>query len=390
MDASYQSGWSKSSLRFMGFVEEIVFGEDYDGYLKTGCRAGKSAADILEYPTLKSHVQSIEGMIKSENEEAKKKNNLVADGQTQPAGGVTTTTTSGGDGDGAATSSAAGDDRQPQQSLGKSEADREISRLVHACIKIVVEPDTQTELIRLLQSSSVGKMLGQAHKQYILITFDVKFSGECDTKPHMRICPWVANRAKKLVHATIEARATAAGYETTQLVPGDFFLIPDGGKHGNLHRIKGLFKDDNGERFKHHSACVKVIKSEKGISDRHAGSRRGIGSISQDEYFYTIALDKMKLPVTQRKNFSGTNKGNSITDVPVLAKNSCWTLPKTKKTSVIDKYIIRAGGKDDDDDSSSSDEPAIEDASVPINVCACTTDTLSWCFFGASRGSPPA
>ena len=352
LDRSYQTGWSKSSLRFMGFVEEVVFGEAYDGYLKTGCRAGKSPADILEYPTLQTQMNSIQAMIKQEKEAAQKEQQ---DSLLTPPASTSGGAASSGPGGGA--TSSIGDEQPP---TGQSESDREITRLVHAQITITVEPESQTELIRALQSSSVGKMLGTAHQNYIAIVFDVKFCGESDTKPHIRIPPWPTTRAKKLVQAVLEGRSKTAGYENTQLVPGDFFLICDGGKHGNSHKIKNLFKDENGSNYKHHAACVKVIKSEQGITDRYAGTRRGWGSISQDEYFYAIALEKMKLPVVRRKHFAGTNKGNTITDVPVLAATACWTVPRSKKFEIIDKYIIRVGGKEDDDDSSSSEE-AVED-----------------------------
>ncbi|CAK0825748.1 unnamed protein product [Prorocentrum cordatum] len=334
LDRSYQTGWSKSSLRFMGFVEEVVFGEAYDGYLKTGCRASKSPADILEYPTLDAQMDSIVAMVAQEKEAAQKEHADSLHVAGGPGGGATSI-----------------GDEQPQ--TGQGESDREITRLA-------VEPESQAELKRALQSSTAGKMLGTAHKNYVVVVFDVMFCGESDTKPRVRIPPWPASRAEKLVQAALESRSLLAGYTSTQLAPGDFFLICDGGEHGNSHNIKNLFKDENGANYKRRSACVKVIKSETGITDRYSGARRGWGSIAQDEYFYVIALDKMKLPVLKRKRFAGTNKGNAIADVPVLAADACWTLPRSKKFEVIDKCVIRVGGKEEDDDSSSSDEPVEE------------------------------
>ena len=300
MDRSYQSGWARSTVRCMGFVEEVVFGESYDGYLKTGCRAGKSPTDILEYPSLKQQVESIASMI--EKEQATK---LAAQSPTKATG-------SDGEAEGNATADGQGDVPAGGSSgadrPSTSEAEREITRLVHSYCKIVVEPDSQSELKRLLQSSAVGKMLGMQHKHYILIVFDVKFCGEADTKPHARIPPWPQSRAKKVIHAVLESRATMAGYSATQLVPGDVFLIADGGKHGNGHKIKNLFKDENGANFKNHASIVKVIKSESGITDRITGTKRGVCNIVQDEHYFTIASEKMKLPVMRRKHFAGTHR----------------------------------------------------------------------------------
>eukprot|EP00974_Lingulodinium_polyedra_P005208 491070-Lingulodinium_polyedra.AAC.1 len=69
----------------------------------------------------------------------------------------------------------------------------------------------------------------------------------------------------------------------------------------------------------------------------------------------------MKLPVMRRKHFAGTNKGNTIVDVPVLSKEDCWKLRRAEKLELLDKYIIRVGGKEESDASSSSDTEAAED-----------------------------
>lgn len=162
---------------------------------------------------------------------------------------------------------------------------------------------------------------------------------------------------KKLTQATLEARAEAAGYTTTQLTPGDAFLVADGGKHGNSRLISGLFKDDNGAWLKHDTRTLQIIKSEECITDRMPGSRRGIGSISQNEHVHVVALEKMKLPVLKKLHFQGTNKGDTFGFVPLPGDESCWQVPHDEQLQLIDKYIIRVGGKEDsDDDCSDTDE----------------------------------
>ena len=47
--------------------------------------------------------------------------------------------------------------------------------------------------------------------------------------------------------------------------------------------------------------------------------------------------------------------GNTIVDVPVLSKDECWKLRRAEKLELLDRYIIRVGGKEESDTSSSSD-----------------------------------
>ena len=87
-----------------------------------------------------------------------------------------------------------------------------------------------------------------------------------------------------------------------------------------------------------------------------AAAKKGIGSIFQTEHFHAITSEKMKLPVMKRVHLKGTNKGDCMQDVPVLSVENLWMLPKAAKTELLDKYVIRCGGKEGSDDESSSED----------------------------------
>ena len=173
LDTSYQAGWERSMYKFMSFTEEIAFGDSFDSFLKTGCRAGKAPADVMEYEPLEKQLQDIKDLLKSEREKVSASRLAVATDAGEEGG------SKGGD------AIAAEPTCEPAP-----EKNRECSRLVHSLIKLHVEPDAQGELKRMLLSSPVGQMLGTPNASYIAITVDIKYIGMTDSKPHRRIPPW--------------------------------------------------------------------------------------------------------------------------------------------------------------------------------------------------------
>ncbi len=69
----------------------------------------------------------------------------------------------------------------------------------------------------------------------------------------------------------------------------------------------------------------------------------------------------MRLPVIKRKFFSGTNQGDTITEVPVPEEHELWTMPLPTKRALYDKYRVPVGGKEE---SSSEGESENEESQV--------------------------
>jgi hypothetical protein len=77
--------------------------------------------------------------------------------------------------------------------------------------------------------------------RFVLIVYDIKQACEAKTAPHRRTPPLQLTRLKRAVGATIEARAKAAGLDRIVLLPGDMYVLFDGGKEGNHSRMKAAW-----------------------------------------------------------------------------------------------------------------------------------------------------
>lgn len=75
-------------------------------------------------------------------------------------------------------------------------------------------------------------------------------------------------------------------------------------------------------------------------------SRSSTLSIKQCEWAHILTHNKLCLPERPRKNFQGTNCGDTLTDVKVPHRDSVWSLPwKQKKELYGKKHLIAVGGK---------------------------------------------
>ncbi len=156
----------------------------------------------------------------------------------------------------------------------------------------------------------------------------------------------------------LDARSTAANYAHMALVPGDMWFIPDGGKQGHEFKIKSQFRDEaNDQEIKKVHKKMTIQRMETGITARRNITRKSAATIKQNETVHLITSDRIRLPQAKRKHFSGTNLGNTISEVPVPPFADLWHLPTEKKRELYDKYRVAVGGRD-----SSSDEDDEDDA----------------------------
>ena len=79
-----------------------------------------------------------------------------------------------------------------------------------------------------------------------MIIYDCKQACEARTAPRRRTPPLQLLRLKRAVGATLEARAKAAGMDRAAILPGDMYVLFNGGKEGNRSKMKAAFVDDLG------------------------------------------------------------------------------------------------------------------------------------------------
>ena len=149
----WQTGWPKSFSIYVQFVEDTVYGEDYDTTLRTACRGCKSPADVMEFPSMKEKLAELLEMRKNEKtvEEA-------AAAPLQPS------IAAGTQGEAAAASAGTQGEAAADDADGDF-ATRLTSRLVHKEIALFVEPDSQVELKEAILNSPVGKLFGEQGKR---------------------------------------------------------------------------------------------------------------------------------------------------------------------------------------------------------------------------------
>ena len=127
-------------------------------------------------------------------------------------------------------------------------------------------------------------------------------------------------RLKRAVGATIEARAKAAGLDRITLLPGDMYLLFDGGKEGDRSKMKAAFVDPDGTALKPKAArALQLVFSEESVAERRGYSRRGAASLRQGERCVLVTHSKPNIPTRKRKHFIGTNCGGAVVGVPPLS-----------------------------------------------------------------------
>ena len=203
--------------------------------------------------------------------------------------------------------------------------------------------------------------------RFALIVYDIKQACEAKTAPHRRTPPLQLTRLKRAVGATIEARAKAAGLDRIVLLPGDMYVLFDGGKEGNHSKMKGAFVDPEGTALKPKvTRTLQLVFSEESVAERRGYSRRGAASLRHGERCLLVTHSKPNMPTRKRKHFTGTNRGDAVVGVPALSVEAMWRLPFAQKRDLLDKYRVEVGGptasdgEDDDDDDDAIEELAVK------------------------------
>ena len=107
--------------------------------------------------------------------------------------------------------------------------------------------------------------------RFVLILYDCKQACEAKTAPHRRTPPLQLTRLKRAIGATIEARAKAAGLDRIVLLPGDMYVLFDGGKEGNHSKMMAASVDLDGNVLKP-MKVARAVFIEDCVAGRHGCS----------------------------------------------------------------------------------------------------------------------
>ena len=140
-------------------------------------------------------------------------------------------------------------------------------------------------------------------------------------------------RLKRAIGATIDARAKAAGLDRMAILPGDMYVLFDGGKEGNHSKMRAAFVDPdlNAPLRPRVARTLQLVFSEDSVAERRGYSRRGAASLRQGELrLLVVTHSKPVMPTRKRKLFIGTSRG----DATVGVSDSMWVLAKKREYGV--------------------------------------------------------
>lgn len=363
---TWRRTWSQSSILAIALIEDLVYGDGNDPALRTATKSGKGPRDIMAFESMVAKVADIQRMRKDELD-AVEKENLPANSVSQSAPGSV-----------------------PPESAPVDDAiGKEALRILDSQISLIVEPQDGIELKQAIMNSCFKNTFGnettgcaQLKKQttsvalcdsplrfarpsvcarcrgrYILIIYDVKQASESQSKPASRIPPLKEPRYKKCLSVGLDARRQLAGYDEVTITGGDMFLIFDGKRMGNISKLRNGFTDGSNEQpLKRFSKVLNISYAEDGLTEALALVRKGTASVKQNERVIMVAKSRPKLTARKRKHFTGTTRGDTITEVPCPPPENRWKLTVSRKRALYGSYWVPVGGKD-----GSSDESDVEE-----------------------------
>jgi len=347
-DLSWRANWPRSCIMYLSLVERCCFNEEFDATLRTACKMGKSAADIIQYDSFAAAIQQIQETQKKEADQEKERD---AAKQTGKLPEEPNNAQDASDPRGTASSNAEG--IQPAEQRLQLEAER----IVSSNVTLLVEPDNQTAIKAAIMSSNAGKIEGRDGSEYVIIIYDYKQACESKTSPSTRVAPFQQARASKCIMAAIDARRTSKGFPTVSVQPGDMYFLFDGTRSGNMGKLRATFMGEDGAMPKAERRLTLVYGEE--AAARRRTLIRGTGSVKQQEGVLIVTRFKPKMVRRKRLHFDGTSAGDAICNIP--GPDNDWCLAVSNKRKLYGEYRVEVGGKDgsddDDDEDEEQDEP---------------------------------
>lgn len=218
-------------------------------------------------------------------------------------------------------------------------------RKVSSHIQLLIEPPGESALQQSIKDSNIGMMRGEHGQQYFLIYANVRVSGECNSKRHVRLPPLREGKWVKLLKSAIVARS---GSED-MLVPGDLFLLFDGGKSGNENTLTKPFTIEPPEGKARTNRLIGdkktyIIGLEEEALRKRLRSLSSSHTLNQTETMYAICDKEVHLLEKKRKHLAGSNLGNMLFPVTLPEQSAMWQLTYKEKKAILGPNIIKVGG----------------------------------------------
>ena len=255
---TWRAGRPASEVRWLTFVEDIVFGTLWDGQLKVLVKGGTAPADALHQGALAEELSAIDVQHREEQEEAAK------------ATGATPNDAAAAAEDGEVNVDLTVDSVLPDGTRGRvdirlnnmSEDRRDIvesalqrTRKTIAANITMINKNHPDGIAAQLAQTPLGQLQGSidlttpARSKHVAIIYDVKCSGEATHRPNLRIPPLQSRgetSLKPLVEAA-RARLTPrlpSGEDAPDgsLDAGDIYFLLDGGMSGNVSTLFKAFQ----------------------------------------------------------------------------------------------------------------------------------------------------
>lgn len=213
--------------------QALCFTADFDSQLRNCIKGGKTAVDVLDYPSVKPRVDDILEDLKHEQSTTARS---AEGGSEAGAAGGSAASAASNAGVGSESSAQETSAQSLPQGFDKIAADdqeawlKHAQKVCHQYVRLIPEPRQAGQLATEVRESSLGRLLGDP-MGLVLLHYDVKLSGEPVTRPDLRVAPLRDDVYKKLVRSVIEGRYQGEN-DVATLQTGDIALIIDGGRHG--------------------------------------------------------------------------------------------------------------------------------------------------------------
>jgi len=111
------------------------------------------------------------------------------------------------------------------------------AKLVQMSVKLIDGSLPDKDIITILSSSSIGKFTDGN----VIIFYDVKASGEDAKRPEVRKPMLRKAHLERMIKLALHCRTP----DDIAIRETDFFVLMDGGRHGNAGTLTGALKDDS-------------------------------------------------------------------------------------------------------------------------------------------------
>ena len=329
----WRAGWTRAGDALLGFIENFVFGVQYDEVIQTWMHRRKPLDELFEMESIADEMALIEAAGKEEQatvEEAKP----VVQGSMEPDSGEAVT----------ADELRHGIESDPNlaevfnQSLRESTEPgdmEDLRRLEHyklqakqyvsTYVTLMDENCLNGEITKGLRTSAAGRAEGDlGQRSHVLIYYSAQDAGESSSQPWCRVPP-LRERGAHLERFIRLVLQRFPNYQE-ELHPRDVYIVNDAGRAGNRNAILKAFTLPGNDleakttiQLKKKVKSVSLLLSEASLAQNKAKVRGQ--AIEQVQTLLQVTKTSPELNPHDRLHVQhSTNRGNAIG----FMSSECW------------------------------------------------------------------